>query len=290
MKNTQGILLIATSHPYYGRMAYNLAITLKAAESDMPIAIISDEIGLKHLTQEQKDIFDIHIPTNAGDGIKSVQPMRLDLPRLSPFCETLSLDVDMLWLEKKPSEIFALLDKTDFTAVNEGYTDLETMDDHTTKLYTNWAPVEAIKEAYGLIGKLYQLRGEVIAFRKTKDIVKFFATAKKIQAKPLLDPDLLGDSVTDEFSFNIAANQRNITPHEDGWQPTYWPARHGFIVPEIYTLYGPYYAFSLGGNTANRQLKTAHDFIVKAAAYKLGLPLTFPLASKREYLTDRIKY
>lgn len=58
----QGIILIATGHPYYGRMAYNLALTIKACE-EFPVALVHNDSAIKHLNDSQRGIFDMLIPT-----------------------------------------------------------------------------------------------------------------------------------------------------------------------------------------------------------------------------------
>ena len=281
--------MIATSHRQYGRMAFNLAMTLKAAEPDMPIILLHDAEGVGDLSTEQRGIFDTMTAIDGGKDLIGINSLRMRLPALTPYTETLALDVDMLWLSRKPSELFALLDGRDFTAVNEGYYDTATGTYHTSGIYTHWADPAEIAKAYNLTGKLYQLRGEVILFRKSAELKKMYSQAKKIQAAPALDVQQLGGSVTDEFALNIAASAAGIEPHESNWQPAYWANRHGGIVPEIHELHASYYALSLGGNSSNYRLQRAHDFIVMAAARKIGQRHVFPLKPKQAYLTYRKK-
>lgn len=283
----KGILLIATSHPYYGRLAATLAMSIKAVE-DIPIAVIADDVALRHLNEAELALFSQIIPAPVGEsGLIGINALRMNLPKYSPFKETLSMDVDMLWHPKrKPSEAFALLDGRDFTIVNEGYVDLDTGADHTTGKYSHWAAPEAIKEAFGLSGKLYQTRGEFLLFRKSPEVTELYKSARAIQKKPGIDTMLLGGSVTDEFALNIAMNKAGIEPHESKWNPAYWPAIHGNIVPPVYKL-TDYLAVSFGGNVATKDTIRIYSIIAGAAAYNLGLQHRFPLQSKRNYLTER---
>jgi hypothetical protein len=61
----KGILLIATGHANYGKLAYNLACSIKSVE-DINIAVIYDGVGLSHLTDKQKFIFSELIPVPTG--------------------------------------------------------------------------------------------------------------------------------------------------------------------------------------------------------------------------------
>lgn len=283
----KGILLIATSHPYYGRLAATLAMSIKAVE-DFPIAVIADDVALAHLNEQERGLFSEIIPAPVlPSGLIGINQLRMNLPKYSPFKETLAMDVDMLWHPKrKPSEVFELLDGRDFTIVNEGYIDLDNGEDHTTKRYSHWAEPDVLKEAYGLTGKLYQTRGEFTLFRKSPQVTQLYKTARAIQKTPGVDVQLLGGSVTDEFALNIAMNKEGIEPHESKWQPAYWPAINGNAMPPVNKLDG-YLAVSFGGNYATRDTIRAYGIIAGAAAYKLGVKHRFPLQSKRNYLTER---
>ncbi len=61
-------------------MAYNLAMTLKAAEPGMPVALVHDSEAVKYLTDRQMAMFDVLVPTRQA-GLH----LKLDLPNLSPF-------------------------------------------------------------------------------------------------------------------------------------------------------------------------------------------------------------
>lgn len=285
----RGILLIATTHPYFGRMAANLAMTIKAVE-DFPIVLIADTIALRDLDDSEKDLFfEIRTCPDIPSGLIGVNQVRMCLPQLSPFKETLVMDVDMLWLLKHtPSELFAVLADRDFTIINEGYMDLDSGEDHTTGRYMHWGNMEEIKEAHGLTGRFYQVRGEFLLFRKSPEVTKLYRTARRIQKNPKIDTKLLGGSVTDEFALNVAMSQLGIEPHESGWQPAYWPALHGNLMPTMSQLHDRYYAISFGGNYAHRLSLRAYGILAGAAANKLGLQYRFPLQSKRKYLTERI--
>lgn len=286
----RGILLIAISHPNYGRMASNLAMTIKAAEPDMQIGIIADHVGLSHLNEKEKALFSYIIPApETVPGLKGVYNIRMRLPALTPFEETLALDVDMLWLQKhKPSELFQLLADRDFTSVNEGYHDLATGENHTTDLYPYWANIEDVKAAYEVKGKLWQYRGEFLLFRNTKEVKAMFGMARKIQAKPAVEVKGLTGGVNEEFAWSVASNLVGIEPHASSeWQPTFWAARHGGVVPEPSKIPDQYYAITFGGNHASARAQRAYHILAAAAAYKLGLRFRFPLQSKRHYLTER---
>jgi hypothetical protein len=285
---SKGFFLIATGHPYFGRMAANLASTIKAASPESQIAVLTDGTGLKHLNSDEKKLFDIIIDRDdLGAGIGGAMAARCNLPNLSPFDLTVSLDVDMLWLPKAdPNRLFTLLDKRDFTIVNEGFTDLETGKEHSRRPYTHWGETGEIKQAYGLTGKLYKVRGEFIVFRKTDAVDSMFATAREIQADPKIEFQSLADAVTDEFALNISMNLHGIEPHVADWEPAFWPLLSGGYIPPPYKL-TEFFAMSFGGNSLPRNAAKNYEQIARAAAYKTKVRFRFPLYAKRNFSTER---
>lgn len=285
-----GIVLIAVGNPYFGKQAYNLAATLKASEK-VDITLIYDEQALSHLHPLCHKVFDqkIKSPLNYT-GFEAAMELRMLLPKLTPYQKTLSLDVDMVWLgQNRLAELFDLLtEEQDITYVNEGYFSLDGEADDATKDYLPWAHPAAIKEAYDITGKLYQMRGEFILFRKSQRVVSAFKAAQKIRKKPKIEPYTLGGSITEEFALNIAFNQHGIEPHISKWPATYWPYMNGGYTPPIKELRDKYYGLSAGGNIVSTSLRTAYNTLVEAACNKLGLPHFFPLQAKRNNLPERL--
>lgn len=284
----QGILLIATGHHYYGHLAFNLACSIRSV-SELPICIVHDDTSLLDLTDKHKAVFNQFI--NVSDiNLQTWRDARFMLPEITPYDENIALDVDMVWLQKKPEDLFSFLETTDFTCSNEGYYDITTGESNLSNIYMYWGDRDAIIKKYKLKGKFPQIRSEVMVFRKSKAVQDLFKIAKDINIKPRVDIISFSGGNPDEFSFNIALCRRKIYPHQNMWQPTCWPARERGIVPELPELYKNYYALSAGGNLISEKLKRTYDILVGAAAYKMGLTNDFPLRSKQSYQSNRSKY
>src|SRR5678809_433727 len=99
---TTGILIIATKHPYYGRMAFNLAASIRASEKECNICVLHSGRGLSHLTDAQKEIFNDVIEIKESNGVGT----KLWAIEYTPYDNTLIIDADNLWFKKKPSELF----------------------------------------------------------------------------------------------------------------------------------------------------------------------------------------
>src|SRR6186997_996433 len=97
---TKGIVLISLGQPYYIRMAYQLAYSIKCNE-DISIHLISN--NHEHLSEDQKKVFDkIIIPGEHvfnTDGQTDYLKSKTYLYELSEFDETIFLDADMIALK-----------------------------------------------------------------------------------------------------------------------------------------------------------------------------------------------
>lgn len=291
MLKQRGILLLATGHPYYGRMAYNLAMSIKAVDADFPICIIHSERSLNHLSDNQKKYFDemILLPEDEAKGFAG----KLHLDLLSPFEETLFLDADMAWLPKKgPNDLFNELSEVEYTGITEGYYDIDTQNrDEISKKYYFWADLDEIIKKYEIeSGKIYQWRSEVIYFKKTDRVRSFFATAREIHSSHGLKSIIMfGHQIPDELGINISAAIHEINPHKYKWIPALWPRLHGGSTTQFEDIYLKYYLLSCGSNYTTGDIKKLYDRIIKCAANKFHTQHIFPLIDKKSFIPDRAK-
>lgn len=273
-----GIILVATGHANYGNMAYNLALSIRAAEPDTEIAIVHAEDGLGHLSGKQREIFDhvIELPENYRKGFG----VKLHLDQLTPFDNTLALDVDMLWLGKKPSDLFKELQGCGFTIITEGN------DEKPNPKYYFWAEVKEIQKAYG-VSRVWQSRSEVIYFEAGCNV--FEQARKLIPEKELRSIRMFGTFIPDELYFNIAMAVLGINPHVERWMPAYWARLHNETMPNLSTLYRDFYLLSFGSNAASPIMKRAYDNVMRVVSNKLKIPYIFKLKSKKEWAPGRLK-
>lgn len=282
-----GILLIATNYPYYGRTAYNLAATIKATEPEMQIAVVHSGRALSHLTPAQLRIFDFLIEADNGDEMSV--GMKLEAYELSPFDRTLFIDADNLWLpNKKPSELFAELEGIPFTSITEGYYDVDEGRHDIRPDYFLWADPVDIIEKYGITkGKIYQWRSEVFYFERSERVEAFFKTARAVFANPQVNIVKFAGTVPDELAFNIAANIHGIEPHVYKWNPTYWDKSNQQKLSSLGYINTKYWILSTGGNYQSEGLKKIYTTLVSAACKKLGVQHLFQLQPKRKVMIER---
>lgn len=285
MLNKKGIIVFSVGHPYYGKLAYNLATSIKAVE-DFPVAIVHCNQSLNHLSDSQKQVFDIMIP--AGDNIPYGCGSKLWAYELSPFEETLLLDADMLWLPKrKPSDLFKELKDVEFTSITEGYWSKEGSD--ASPHYFFWAKPEEISEKYK-VDKVYQWRSETIYFKRSEKNESLFKLAQKVFNNSELETEnKYAGGTADELGINVSTAVHNVHPHQYKWKPAYWHLLNKGAYPDFTTLYSNYYLASFGSNVSSTVSRNFYDRIMKAACYKLGKHHMFPLISKRGVIPERMK-
>ncbi len=296
---TRGIILIAGGHAYYGKMAAALAASIRHHDKTIPILVYHAGYGINHLQHFEKNLFSevktLPEESYMHNGRAQYMKAKLSLYDLSPFDETIYLDVDMIWSTKKTvGELFDSLKDVPFTMISEGHYDLTSIKDETNKAYTFWGDTQAILNKYGenkTDGKLYQLRSEFIYFKKNALIKKYFDKAKEIYENPLIEVSRIAGGIPDEFAFNIAGFLLNVHPHKDKYSPVYWYYMHGKEMLYNRTeLYQKYYAISIGGNRAPDDLKRLYNDLAKYYYNNLRLIYPFKLSDttvKKSFLPER---
>lgn len=288
----KGIIIFACRHSLYGRLAYNLCVSIKAVEKDFPVAVVYTEGALAHLSLQQLGLIDHLIPL--PDGIPDTCGCKLWVNEITPFEETLLLDADMIWLPNKtPSDLFSEVAAVDFTAVAEGFhiTGATEGHDHHPR-YFFWAEPVEISEVYELPAerKIYQWRSETIYFKKTDAVDELFKLAREVYLNPRLKTiKAYATGVADELGLNVACAVHDIHPHKYQWHPAYWHMMEGGNYPETQAVYNNHYLATFGSNMANSNSRTFYDRLMKGYCYRLGITHIFPLQSKRDYILERQK-
>lgn len=286
----QGILLLAIKHSNYGRLAENLAVSLRNI-TDLPIALACDGPGRRQIRYSHLFSEFINVPQDYywQDGVEQAIKAKNYLYNLTPFKETLFLDADMIWLRKDPKEIFESLKDVDFTIKNTGNIDLNK---GFRANYSHWTnDLHAVKKEYKLKGKFYSLSSEVIYWKQKKEVKKIFDTCQKLY-KDFKAPYLpFAGGIADELLFSIAMNKLGTPPHRDGWIPSYWQDAEQRNASRT-EIIRDYYAYSIGGKVSAGAVKDFYNDLVKNAHHKAGYPpshafLLTKTTAKHNWLPER---
>ena len=280
----RGILLISVGNPYYARMAYQLAFSIKANEN-IPIAIATNNI--QFLTKEQQSVFDtvIEMPEEIIAGRKFIRAKTF-MYDLSPFDETIFLDADMLGLNvKKFSELFDELKDIDVTIATRGKSDISEANEKTSI----WGNMEDVKKHFEITeGFWYQLSSEFIYFKKNEVAKKYFDTAKKVYDSEIPFKQF-GGQMADEFAFGISCLINKLYPHKEKFTPIYWAHAEKRIQRVIDPFINDnFYGFSMGGAYASQQQRGFYDNMLKWYQQTTHKYIEiFPAQSKARYMENR---
>lgn len=209
-----GIVIYAFKKPSYGKLAFNLAISLKYHSPDIPICLIHDEEAIRHLADKLK-IFDVLIKIahdDLYDGMKFTPgKAKLSGYKYFPFERNMIIDADSLCI--RPVE--PLFEKCGTKSI---YAQTVWVGDQQATEWTcTWMSLEACKQAFVLpkAFQLFEINSSFFYVKKGKEAEAFYK-----QALSNYKPDhpklrKWGGGFPDELAFNIAFAQTGVNPAFD---------------------------------------------------------------------------
>lgn len=290
-KKTTGVLLLAVGHPYYGEMAFNLAMSLKFTTPDMPITLVTDDHGGRYLTDDKRKMFDgiLKCPKEYTTfrGRENYVKPKVYLNHFTQYDCTLFLDADMIMTPHKTiRDIFTECKGKPFTMQNRGFMDLADVKEPNAH-FIIWATTGQIVDAFGFKeGKLYNLSSECIYWEKGKKSEKIFTDAQSLYESPKVKHVDFGGGVPDELPFTISMVKNNTYPHRDVWRPIFWES-FDKVQPKEKIINDKYFGVSLGGNVVPKYTRKIYNNLVTFYGNHHGVTTHRPIKDKRQYLIDR---
>lgn len=271
-KPSRGIIILALKSPYYIRMAYNLAISLRQKQNGhVNILLVTQEHVWKDLGFNQQWQFPKKkFLTDA----EAQNPFltKLMLYDLSPFDETLYIDADTLWLPNKtvPS-LFDELKEAEFAVANRGYL--------TAKSDYDWANMPDFIATTGK-EKVIDVASEVIYFKKTEKVKELFEEATTFYLTNKIVNKFIGGHQPDEPAITYAIEKTELLPHKTPFLPSYWH-RHNHQPPRRKEdMYNNYYLLSMGGSAVRDDIRKLYNGLLKHYANQLGASFYYPHENK----------
>ncbi len=225
-------------------MAVNLAISIKANEPAMPIALIHDGC-LSKVEPIHSMLFSHQIDATTTNGFEQ----KLNVYDLTPFDKTLYLDVDTVLLFNK--SLFGLIASftTQFEIANRGY------NGHSDWMETN---------------EWLNCSSECIYFEKSEKIKELFDHAKRFYKENTLVNRKIGGQQPDEPSFAYAISKTELELSLIPFYPCFWEGQENKYksdqeIKEQYTL------LSMGGKRVSNRLQQLYDRINKHYSGKLTM-------------------
>ncbi|PCJ57939.1 MAG: hypothetical protein COA65_08750 [Rhodospirillaceae bacterium] len=284
----KGVVILAMGNAYWGRWAYNLAMSLKYSSPEVKISLLYSGDGLNHIVD--KSLFDKLIPVPpehyTTDGRVQYLKAKTAIYKLSPYKETISLDADMVWLPKKSiNDLFHELKDVEFTMANRSWMALES--DLLTDAFGVWASPKHIKEVFNFKkGRFYNLSSEMIYFKKSKQISKLFSDASKLFDNESFNYTYFNNGMPDELPFTISMIKNEIYPHKDNYKPFYWESAEHLRLQGA-DLNNGFYAYSMGGHISHPMMKRTYDNYVRFYCNQFNQRFPFFWKDKRGWMPGR---
>lgn len=297
----RGIILIASGHPYYTHMAYNLAMSIRF-HSEIPIILFHDTIGIKYLFKDQQEVFTdmVELPHEFYyvDGKAQYVKSKLHIYDLSPFEETVFLDADMIFSPYKKVE--DLFDENRDKLIQFACRGERSMADKTK---SEWVTLSEIQAVHGFT-HWYELSSEVIYFKKCEQVQEFFDIANyyyhshgmevkrwvnNVLEKKVNAIQEFAGGIPDEVPFSLAFEKSGMKITAP-YRPSYWqPEFVNKTIPDV-DIQKKHYLISAGGATMQPNIKRIYDNLAKHyARHTVHKRPPYQLRAKRDLIKERSK-
>ena len=293
---TKGVLIIATGHPNYIRMAFNLAFSIKF-KSNIPIAVAHSEGLNEHLNDNEKMFIDqfITVPKEyyTHEGNIEHPMVKTRMYDLSPFDQTIYLDADTIFFQERP--------------IDDWFKDLEGQEvsfqcEHKWKMGDEWGclwtsdgsdsnkGLSQIKEIYSLPDDrtIYEMQSSFMYFEKGEKAKAFYDTAKEIYIARPFNFFVWANGIPDELVFNISTAINEIELKTLPYKPLFFFEYHNNR--DRTHIYNNYYALSMAGNNLSTSVIDIYDTLIKFY-YSRIRKVRFPYLwkNKKQFLPERSK-
>lgn len=293
MYSNFGILLIALDgwgSGFYYHLSYNMAISIKLNNPGIQIALLTDDVDLKHLSYKQKSVFDKVIHVSMDDYLENylINPFKLKtkIYDYSPFETTLYLDSDGLYC-KENKTILDLIGNLGTFQIHEvrRYTKANANESGMiwTKLTEN-TPNHFVElwDKYGLSETdIYpEYNSSFIFFTKNEANKKYFDLVQKNYFDRRVEWKALGTSYPDEMAFNISSAQLQHLSTIESYKPCYIEWEH--TEKELEYIRNTSWFMMMAGGHQITKMVTFYDNLTKLYRHKYGdgSPFRFEMNKK----------
>ena len=275
----RGIALMAFGHPAYGKLSFNLVLSLKYHNSKLPVQLIYEEKAISQLSDKHLSFFDILTPIRAEDLYDDINTKR---PKLNPGKAKTRI-YDYLAFEENvylDSDAVALKDLGNlFESCAEGgqYYYSQTVGRHRLAdgrdfKEMQWAWVDDIWAHYALHEEavLPATNSSFAYIRKSEEAKQLFHRIQQNidEGLPLNKLRMKwGGSFPDELALNVALAQQSIDP-DPGFQPVYFSMR---LVKDFKEVTDNYYVLGLFGGVGftHQSLTAWYDRLIQKYSVEL---------------------
>lgn len=304
----KGVVILALGHPNYGRMALNLAVSLKCVNGmeGVDICLLHSDGMDTIFNHEERQFFDrfVKVPEHyyTYKGNKEYQMAKTFVYDLSPYQRTVYLDADSIWLPN--NKIEALFHKcwnnpVLFQCIHEWDIQGEWGCLWTAGKEKNEG-LKQIREIYNITDNrtIYEIQSSFMYFEKSRVAKAFFSTAKECYIKRPFWFFTWNNGIPDELVFNISTAINRIKLPEFPYTPLFFvdyaerfkgDPKRAAEFKNRGTIYNKYFAMSMAGNMVPQRVIELYDELVKGYYSQFPARIRFPWLwkQKRQYLETR---
>lgn len=230
----RGVLILAVRNSSYGKMAYNLAVSIKKANPDIKVQLICDEVAVSFLSESQLKTFDHLSELHGAYHECSVGELKTKLIELTAFHQTLFIDADSIMFPT--ADLSTLFDKLKGYHYRPFYRRNFDRTSRKEKLMYGFSLQDCMDEFgvehtvpnFGTIGAkredcIYEVNSHFMYFEKGLRMEAFFKVVNEVYQQLSRGEKLEGKvsdwkegMVPDEAAFSIATYLCGMFP----WEPT----------------------------------------------------------------------
>jgi len=289
----RGILLIgvgAWGDGFYYNLSYNMALSIKLSNKDTQIALLTDDVNLKYLTDEQKKVFDkvIYVGQDLYMEDYKLNPflLKTKIYDLTPFDETLYVDSDGLFVgDKSINDLFEQLSTIDFQ-IHEVRRYTKEQASESGMIWTKPKENEPnlfcqLWEKYNLGEAIYaEYNSSFIWFKKSDANKIYFDKVKENYFDRRLEWKAIGTNYPDEMTWNITTAQLKHYGAIEDYKPCYFEWEHGS--KELEYIKSNCYFMMMAGGYQIGKLITYYDNLIKGFRNAVGdcTPFRFDMLKK----------
>lgn len=213
---SKGVVIYAFKKAAYGKLAYNLAISIKHHNPNIKIAVLTDGNAFSHLPDWEKSVFDHEIMIDKNDLYHndkfSAGKAKLSGYKYFPFDHNIIVDADSICI----NNIEGVFDKCKNDIHAQTCSKANQDDEHWK---CQWMPFKFVKEVFELPEKfdIYEINSSFMSIKKGPQSERFYEQALNNFLSNSTHPKLRtwGGGFPDELAFNIAFAQLGINPAFD---------------------------------------------------------------------------
>lgn len=274
-----GVCIASLGYECYGSYALNLAMSLKAVDHNIQIALLYDHQSTSHLSEEELSIFDFKILVKEDFKNSGYQIIKLLINEYTPFKYTIYMDADSMWLNKKPSWLFGELFGSKFKIGLAG----EYLEKRPKNNYTFWGDPKSIMN-YHKINYIPQTVSGFFYFEKCDYTNQIFQRALQIFNDEKAPAVKWGNGKADEYCFNVALAELHYK--QEVFDVFYFDKLHGrFNASNVYELF---WGFAMGGHRVKKDIVEIYNRLAERNSQLFGFKVYYH-TDKADIIKERIK-